>query len=41
MDILSFVGLLIVAGSLGGITKILSDVSQTLKRIEERMAKES
>jgi hypothetical protein len=41
VDVLVFVGLIIVAGSLGGITKILSDVSSTLKRIEERMAQDS
>jgi hypothetical protein len=40
VDIFNFVGLLIITGSLGGIAKVLSDISQTLKRIEERLSEE-
>lgn len=37
MDVLTFVGLLFVCGALGGIAKVLSDISQALNRMEERM----
>ncbi len=40
MDVLTFVGLLFVCGALGGIAKVLSDISQTLKQINERLSGE-
>jgi len=39
MDILTFVGLILVCAALGGIAKILKDISETLKQIEGKMPK--
>ena len=38
-NILMIIGFLFVVGSLGAITKILTDISQTLQRIEANGAK--
>ena len=38
-NILMIIGFLFVVGSLGAITKILTDISQTLQRIEAHSAK--
>ncbi|MES1263546.1 MAG: hypothetical protein ABUL69_04265 [Peristeroidobacter soli] len=37
-NILMIIGFLFVVGSLGAITKILTDISQTLQRIEAQSA---
>lgn len=39
VNILMIIGFLFVVGSLGAITKILTDISQTLQRIEANSAK--
>jgi len=38
-NILMIIGFLFVVGSLGAITKILTDISHTLQRIEANSAK--
>lgn len=37
MDILLYVGLILIFFALGGATKTLSDISATLKKIEAKM----
>lgn len=38
-NVLMIIGFLFVVGSLGAITKILTDISQTLQRIEASSSK--
>ena len=37
MDFLTFTGLILVCTAIGGVVKILKDISTTLKQIESKM----
>jgi len=40
MDLFMVIGLLVVSAAVGGVAKVLTDISETLKRIEGRMSAE-